>query len=75
MAHGDTNVLLLHTELSSPLLALPVATPGLRERDRLMRRAKALSWLSLAYMTAEGAIAITAAVTAGTGVGLWPFGL
>ena len=28
-----------------------------RERDRLIRRAKALSWLSLAYMTAEGAIA------------------
>ncbi|MBV8218666.1 MAG: hypothetical protein JO325_09385, partial [Solirubrobacterales bacterium] len=32
--------------------------PG--ERDRLIRRAKALSWLSLAYMTVEGGIAITA---------------
>ena len=31
-----------------------------RERDRLIRRAKALSWLSLTYMTAEAAIAVTA---------------
>ena len=37
-----------------------------RERDRLIRRAKALSWLSLAYMTGEGAIAITAALLAGS---------
>ena len=45
-----------------------------RERDRLIRRAKALSWLSLAYMTAEGAIAITAAILAGS-VALLGFGL
>ena len=45
-----------------------------RERDRLIRRAKALSWLSLAYMTAEGAIAITAALLAGS-VALLGFGL
>jgi divalent metal cation (Fe/Co/Zn/Cd) transporter len=74
MAHADTNVVLVHTEISSPLLELPVATPGAHERDRLIRRAKALSWLSLVYMTAEGAIAITAAVTAGS-VALLGFGL
>jgi hypothetical protein len=44
------------------------------ERDRLIRRAKALSWLSLACMTAEGAIGITAAVRAGS-VALLGFGL
>ena len=46
--------------------------PG--ERDQLIRRAKALSWLSLAYMTAEGALAITAAILAGS-VALLGFGL
>ncbi len=45
-----------------------------RERDRLIRRAKALSWLSLAYMTAEGAIAIAAALLAGS-IALLGFGL
>jgi divalent metal cation (Fe/Co/Zn/Cd) transporter len=44
-----------------------------RERDRLIRRAKTLSWLSLAYMT-EGAIAITAALLAGS-IALLGFGL
>lgn len=44
------------------------------ERDRLIRRAKTLSWLSLAYMTAEGAIAITAAILASS-VALLGFGL
>ncbi len=29
------------------------------ERSQLIRRPKVLSWLSLAYLTAEGAIAIT----------------
>lgn len=38
------------------------------------RRAKALSWFSLAYMAAEGAVAITAAVLAGS-VALLGFGL
>ncbi len=47
---------------------------GLVERDRLIRRAKALSWLSLAYMSAEGAIAITAAVLSSS-VALLGFGL
>jgi divalent metal cation (Fe/Co/Zn/Cd) transporter len=45
-----------------------------RERDRLIRRATALAWLSLVYMTAEGAIAITAALLAGS-VALLGFGL
>ncbi len=44
------------------------------ERDRLIARAKALSWFSLAYMTAEGAIAITAAILASS-VALLGFGL
>ena len=44
------------------------------ERDRLIRRAKALSWLSLAYMSAEGAIAITAAILSSS-VALLGFGL
>ena len=46
----------------------------LAERDRLIRRAKALSWLSLAYMTVEGAIGITAAILASS-VALLGFGL
>jgi divalent metal cation (Fe/Co/Zn/Cd) transporter len=44
------------------------------DRDRLVRRAKALSWLSLAWMTVEGAVAITAALTAGS-IALLGFGL
>lgn len=53
----------------------PLATGGGRgERDRLIRRAKALSWLSLAWMTVEGAVAITAALIAGS-VALLGFGI
>ncbi|MDQ6818867.1 MAG: cation transporter [Actinomycetota bacterium] len=52
--------------------APPVGDP--RERDRLIRRAKALSWLSLAWMTVEGAVAITAALMAGS-VALLGFGI
>jgi divalent metal cation (Fe/Co/Zn/Cd) transporter len=46
----------------------------LAERDRLIHRAKALSWFSLAYMSAEGAIAITAAILSSS-VALLGFGL
>ena len=68
--------------MSATQIDLPIARTGLaqqprldpRERDRLIRRAKALSWLSLAYMTAEGAIAITAALLASS-VALLGFGL
>jgi hypothetical protein len=46
------------------------AGPGGREhaeRDRLIRRAKNLSWLSLAYMSVEGAVGITALIRAPNG--------
>ena len=61
------------------LTAAPRATSllaGLEpvERDRLITRAKALSWFSLAYMAAEGAVAVTAAILAGS-VALLGFGL
>ena len=64
----------------STLLALPTGPvaeadgPDPAERDRLIGRAKALSWLSLAWMTVEGTVAITAAVIAGS-VALLGFGL
>jgi divalent metal cation (Fe/Co/Zn/Cd) transporter len=45
-----------------------------QERDRLIRRAKTLSWLSLAWMTLEGAVAIVAALAAGS-VALLGFGI
>jgi divalent metal cation (Fe/Co/Zn/Cd) transporter len=64
----------------STLVQLPT-TPGVAadgpdqgERDRLIRRAKTLSWLSLAWMTVEGAVAITAALVAGS-VALLGFGI
>jgi hypothetical protein len=48
--------------MSTTPLELPIARTtsaeqqslDARERDRLIRRAKTLSWLPLAYMTAEG---------------------
>jgi divalent metal cation (Fe/Co/Zn/Cd) transporter len=51
-----------------------VKAPQSGERERLVRRAKGLSWLSLAYMTVEGAVAILAASLAGS-VALLGFGL
>jgi divalent metal cation (Fe/Co/Zn/Cd) transporter len=69
--------------MSSPLLP-PIVEPAhpserqrpleLAERARLIRRATMLSWLSLAYITAEGAIAITAAILSSS-VALLGFGL
>jgi divalent metal cation (Fe/Co/Zn/Cd) transporter len=59
------------------LPTIPAAAPpgdGPGERDGLIRRAKALSWLSLAWMTVEGAVAITAALVAGS-VALLGFGI
>lgn len=47
---------------------------GDAERRRLAARVRLLSWASLAYMAAEGAIAIVAGVTAGS-VALVGFGL
>ena len=67
--------------MSATPLKRPVAhrlkdatSPAPGERDRLIHRAKTLSWLSLAYMTAEGAIGVTAAILAGS-VALLGFGL
>lgn len=48
--------------------------PSAVERERLIRRAKALSWLSLGWMTIEGVVAITAAIAAGS-VALLGFGI
>src|SRR5579863_7871396 len=64
----------------STLIDLPTipADDGQRlrsvERDRLIRFAKALSWLSLAWMTVEGTVAITTALIAGS-VALLGFGI
>jgi divalent metal cation (Fe/Co/Zn/Cd) transporter len=44
------------------------------ERDRLIRYAKLLAWSSLAWMTAEGVIAIVAGITAGS-IALIGFGI
>jgi divalent metal cation (Fe/Co/Zn/Cd) transporter len=48
--------------------------PACRTRSRLVRRAKALSLLSIAWMTVEAAVAIIAAVLSGS-VALLGFGL
>ena len=55
-------------------LAPAQARPADLERRRLAARVRRLSWVSLAYMTAEGAIAIFAGVVAGS-VALVGFGL
>jgi divalent metal cation (Fe/Co/Zn/Cd) transporter len=48
--------------------------PDVATVERLARRARRLSWLSLAWMTVEGAVAIAAGVTAGS-IALIGFGL
>lgn len=60
--------------MSAPV-ALPLA-PALadRERRRLAGRVRLLSWVSLGYMTVEGAVAITAGILAGS-VALIGFGI
>jgi divalent metal cation (Fe/Co/Zn/Cd) transporter len=63
-----------------PTLQVRAAPPptisdhGPRERERLIRQAKTLSWVSLAWMTVEGGVAITAALAAGS-IALLGFGL
>jgi divalent metal cation (Fe/Co/Zn/Cd) transporter len=59
---------------SSPTTRPVTLQAGGPQWQRQARRARQLSWLSLAYMTAEGTIAITAAVLAGS-VALLGFGL
>ncbi|MEA2178254.1 MAG: hypothetical protein QOG77_1551 [Solirubrobacteraceae bacterium] len=74
---SDRSAALVATATQLPRLPPPAPAPPGRdsaERDRLIRRAKALSWLSLAWMTVEGAVAITAALIAGS-VALLGFGL
>jgi divalent metal cation (Fe/Co/Zn/Cd) transporter len=65
------------TRLSTPV-ALPLAPaqagPDRATVERLARRARLLSWLSLAWMTVEGAVAIFAGLVAGS-VALIGFGL
>jgi divalent metal cation (Fe/Co/Zn/Cd) transporter len=61
------------TPLELRVVTSPAAMP--RERyERLARRVRLLSWLSLAWMTAEGAIAITAGIVASS-IALVGFGL
>ena len=65
--------------MSTPTLPLAPAPPAATGPDsatveRLARRAKALSWLSLAWMTVEGGVAIAAGLVAGS-VALVGFGL
>jgi hypothetical protein len=48
--------------------------PAVPTRDALVRRAKALSWLSIGWMAIEAGVATVAAVVAGS-VALLGFGL
>jgi len=61
------------TSASLPLAAPAPESDG-ASRAQLIRRVKALSWLSLAWMTAEGAIGVIAGIVAGS-VALTGFGI
>jgi len=61
------------TAAGPPVAASPSVRDA-RSRARLVRRVKALSWLSLAWMTAEGAVGIIAGSVAGS-VALTGFGI
>lgn len=54
--------------------ALRTAPPGPAQAERLARRARILSWLSLGWMTVEGAVAIATGIVAGS-IALIGFGL
>lgn len=60
--------------MSTQTPVLPVIQPGGGTRSRLVRRAKLLSWLSLVWMTIEGAVGVIAGLVAGS-VALTGFGL
>jgi divalent metal cation (Fe/Co/Zn/Cd) transporter len=62
--------------LELPVLTYPPAAPRIGEETyrRLARRARTLSWLSLAWMTVEGGVAIAAGLVASS-VALIGFGL
>jgi hypothetical protein len=51
-----------------------IAAPGTTGRDVLVRRVKLLSWLSLAWMTAEGVIGVAAGIAANS-IALIGYGL
>lgn len=63
----------MSTAAGPPVAASP-SVRDVRSRARLVRRVKALSWLSLAWMTAEGAVGIIAGSVAGS-VALTGFGI
>ena len=64
-----------HATALLPTIAAPAAPTLTRERYAdLAGRVKLLSWLSLAWMTVEGAVAITAGVVASS-IALVGFGL
>jgi hypothetical protein len=52
--------------VSTQAPSLPVIQPGGGTRSRLIRRAKLLSWVSLAWMTLEGAVGVIADLVAGS---------
>ncbi len=60
--------------MSSQALMPPVLRSREQTRARLVRRAKLLSWLSLVWMTIEGAVGVIAGLLAGS-VALTGFGL
>jgi divalent metal cation (Fe/Co/Zn/Cd) transporter len=62
------------TQVELPTLHQPPADEPSAERLRAARRAKQLSWLSLVWMGAEGGIAITAGILAGS-IALIGFGI
>lgn len=63
----------MSTSAGLPVASSPSAG-DVRSRAGLVRRVKALSWLSLAWMTAEGAVGIIAGSVAGS-VALTGFGI
>jgi divalent metal cation (Fe/Co/Zn/Cd) transporter len=65
----------LPAETATPALASrPVASISRERYEQLARRVRLLSWLSLGWMTVEGAVAITAGVVASS-IALVGFGL
>jgi divalent metal cation (Fe/Co/Zn/Cd) transporter len=60
--------------MSAQARSLPVIAPGGGTRSRLMRRARMLSLLSIAWMSLEAGVAVVAALLAGS-VALLAFGL
>ncbi len=65
----------MSSQLELSIVSSPLSS-GLMagERDRLISRARALSWLSLGWMAVEGTVAIAAALAAGS-VALLGFGI